>query len=91
MSDFNPDWASPPGDTIREMLNERRLSTMWLATRIARPFSRMVGLLAGREPLDEELAAALAVAIGGSKEFWMKRELHYRQALASDAFERELP
>lgn len=91
-TEFSPDWASPPGDTIRDMLKERHCSPTWLATRIARPHGMITRLLSGTEPLSEELAADLAAAIGGTKEFWLKRELHYRQALkASDGFERELP
>ena len=49
--------ASPPGATIADVLRERGLSTRWLAVRIGRPFSVVVGLVAGRERLTEDLAA----------------------------------
>jgi HTH-type transcriptional regulator/antitoxin HigA len=78
---FTPDWASPPGDTIRDMLRAQGLSTRWLATRIGHPHGMICSLLAGTDPLSEELAADLAVVIGGTKEFWVTREAQYRAAL----------
>lgn len=75
-TDFNPDWVSPPGDTIRDILQERNLSQMSFACSIERSAVFVHRLLDGLEPIDEDLAQF----IGPSKEFWLRREAHYRSS-----------
>ena len=80
--DFKPDWASPPGDTIRELLNESKLPMGWLAGASGISQHDVAGLLLGMEPLTNTHAHRLAETIGPNAAFWVKREAQYRARLS---------
>ncbi len=77
MSLFEPEWASPPGDTIRKILNEReiRASDIFQNSEISREQLSM--LLSGEIPISSAVAFALAKELGGSPEFWTERDSQY--------------
>ena len=79
---FAPDWSSPPGDTIKELMREQghTLTTLYYSLGIAT--IDIVGLLSGKVPINLELAVALDRVFGGTPEFWMRREANYRTSLA---------
>lgn len=76
--DFNPDWTSPPGDTIRDLLREQGKDARWLARRIGRPEVLIHRLLVGSEPINADLAADLAIVLGSTQQFWLTRDQQYR-------------
>ncbi|TCN39317.1 plasmid maintenance system antidote protein VapI [Kribbella orskensis] len=78
---FAPRWASPPGDTIREALDERGLSLTQFADMMACSPERASGLLDGAEPISLELGRRLADTIGATTQFWMSRDAQYRDDL----------
>lgn len=75
---FQPDWASPPGQTIIEIMNAKGISLSALAGAIDVPQSFIRALASGDAEIDEEIAHALERALGPSVAFWMKREEQYR-------------
>lgn len=75
---FLPDWVSPPGDTIRTILRERRMSRESFANEIGMFTVDVEYLLIGRTPIDEDLAKRLAGVLGSSPEFWLRRDAQYR-------------
>lgn len=77
--DFNPDWASPPGATIADVLRERKLSTRWLAPRLGLTFRQTVELIHGKRELTAEMGLLLASCLYGTQEFWLEREKQYRE------------
>jgi plasmid maintenance system antidote protein VapI len=78
---FAPDWCSPPGDTIKDALACRRLSSDGLGATLGLSTSSIVRLLSGDLTIDVGLADGLAAAIGGSQQFWLRREALYRDRL----------
>lgn len=74
---FQPNWASPPGETIAHILARRGLSLEDLAQRIDVPVATVGDLIQGVVRIDELLAEALADALGGSARFWINREHQY--------------
>lgn len=78
MDDFNPDWYSPPGDTISTALQERGMSVAKFAWEMKITFPQAKRLLDGSEPITEELATKLSEVIGSTVKFWMRRENQYR-------------
>lgn len=80
-ADFLPDWVSPPGATIADVLEERRLSAGELAERLGRSDEEIHGLLDGRMQITADLAARLASVLGASASFWLNREAQYRSDL----------
>ena len=76
---FNPDWRSPPGDTVADILLERELTTGWLMERTGFAKYQVDLLLAGDFRVTPMVASRLSDTLGGSEEFWLERERHYRE------------
>ncbi|EPN9381213.1 ImmA/IrrE family metallo-endopeptidase [Cronobacter malonaticus] len=79
--DFQPDWVSPPGDTIIDLMDEHGLSDEELSKKIGLPLTRGQQLLQGKIHLNESLASKLENLFNVSSDFWMKRENAYRQQI----------
>lgn len=75
---FNPNWASPPGDTIGDLLKEHGITPAELAHSLGMGDTEVDELIAGRKELHSSVAHKLAAALGGSAEFWLVREQQYR-------------
>ena len=78
---FTPDWVSPPGDTILDLLDERGWTQAALATRVGFSDKHVNQLIKGKVPLTEEAASRLAQALGTNAGFWLTREARYRERL----------
>lgn len=81
METFNPDWATPPGETIAEILRERCISPVDLAAQIEQSIEDVQALIAGRSTITLALARRLSRVLGASVEFWMARDYRYRDML----------
>lgn len=77
MKEFTPNWVTPPGETIQDLINERRLDADELQRKLG--ISNLESLLSGTMLIDQKLADALARELGPSAEFWIKREENYRR------------
>lgn len=77
MSDFKPDWVSPPGDTIKELLVQRLAKELYLSEDNTRK------LLEGNYPLTKNIIDNLIVLFGCSTpiSFWENLESRYRKEL----------
>lgn len=75
---FQPDWASPPGDTIADILDQRAITTQELRQYLHGLPVEVDHLLSGRTTITIALARRLHETLGGSVEFWMARDYHYR-------------
>lgn len=78
-ADFIPRWASPPGDTVRNALEEQRLDPGSLAAALDFASEEFDAFLEGDIPLTIGRAERLSSAIGGSIGFWMTRDSQYRE------------
>lgn len=76
------DWFSKPGDTIKSLMQTRRMAPNELAARIPGGLSKLRGLLEGTDGVDRPTAIALAKHLGGSQQFWLKRQENYEAALS---------
>jgi plasmid maintenance system antidote protein VapI len=76
--EFLPQWTSPPGHTIRDLMSTRQISPSDLAGLLEEPLSFVEGLLEGREAITLRLARRLEETVGGSAAFWMTRDRQYR-------------
>jgi HTH-type transcriptional regulator / antitoxin HigA len=79
IDDFCPDWVSPPGDTISDILIERDISTTEFAKLIGCTTDNVNDLLQGRATITIEIARKLEKVLGASVEFWMSRDFQYRK------------
>ncbi len=81
VSTFLPDWTSAPGDTIADLLEERRWSQQDLATRAGFTAEQVGSLVRGGVEISNETAKHLSIALGSTTEFWLAREAGYRAGL----------
>lgn len=98
---FQPAWASPPGDTVADILKERNLSQVEFAGKIGYTVDHTNDLLQGNLPITGEIAQRLERVLGVSATFWMNRESQYREDIsrlqtevgssANDGWLKELP
>ena len=79
---FEPDWVSPPGDTIADILEERGWRQDEFAERVGYTPKHASLLISGKAPITEETAFRLERALGGTVSFWLSREAQYRKAIA---------
>lgn len=81
MNAFEPQWATPPGATVLDLLQERGLAVGHLARETHREIHEVSLLLHGLVSLTEDWAKQLARVLGSTPEFWMRREQLYRSDL----------
>lgn len=80
---FSPDWVSPPGDTILDLIEEREWTQAELAERLGYSTKHVSQLINGKVPLSEDAAVRLQTVLGASVGFWLKREAIYRERVAT--------
>ena len=81
MNTYDPDSVSPPGDTLREMMEERGWSAWDLSVRADLPYGQVFDVLNDRCVMTAWLADKLAGALGIPASFWLAREAAYRASL----------
>lgn len=80
--DFSPDWASPPGESIADVLEGHDWTQAEVAECLGYTARHLNQLIEGKVPLDEDAALRLERVLGGSAGFWLTRESRYRERLA---------
>lgn len=75
---FLPDWASPPGDTLADLLEERSMTQTELAERLGVSLKHVNRIIKGAASISAELALGLERVFGASAGFWMTREAQYQ-------------
>lgn len=83
-TDYMPDVAIAPGETLKESLKFLNLSQKNLADRIGVKEKYISKIIAGKVPLTPELSLKLEKFFGqqGTAEFWNNLEKDYRETLA---------
>lgn len=78
---FSPDWISPPGDTILDLLEEHGWKQTELAKRTGYTTKHISLLINGKAPITEDTAIKLERVVGSTAHFWLAREAQYREGL----------
>nr|WP_323252942.1 HigA family addiction module antitoxin [Spirulina sp. CCNP1310] len=79
---FSPDWVSPPGETIADLLEERDWTQAQLAERLGYTTKHISQLINGKAPITEDTALKLERVLGSNAVFWLNREAQYRAEVA---------
>jgi HTH-type transcriptional regulator/antitoxin HigA len=79
---FTPDWASTPGDTILDLMEERDWNQVELANRLGFSTKHLNQLIKSKATLTYDTAQKLERVLGSTVSFWMNRESKYRQHVA---------
>jgi HTH-type transcriptional regulator / antitoxin HigA len=75
---YAPQEVSPPGDTLRDLLEERNLSQAELSRRMGRPPAAINEIVSGKKEITEETALELERVLQVPAQFWLARELQGR-------------
>jgi HTH-type transcriptional regulator/antitoxin HigA len=88
--EYRPTSVSPPGDTLRELLEERGISQAEFAERSGRPRKTINEIIQGKTAITSETALQFELVLGVPAGFWTARETHYREYMARQEEERRL-
>ncbi len=80
-TNFQPDWAYPPGQTISELLDYRGWTQSEFAENLDESLSKVSNLISGQEEITSSLARKLSLVFGSTEDFWISREKQYRSSL----------
>lgn len=78
---WEPEWASPPGDTLIEALQERGWTQAYLARESGFTQKHINQVVKGKASVGVRFAVALETLSVGTARFWLHREADYRLAL----------
>lgn len=76
-SSFNPDWCSPPGESIKDCLRHHGFSDENFAEKLQITTKQVKELFEGKIAIDKSLASKLSFWLGSTPQFWLKREENY--------------
>ena len=81
---YSPDWVSPPGETLADILEERNMSQSELAQRMGLPKKTINQLIKGKAEITIRIAYKMELALWIPYDrFWIERERLYRKSLAN--------
>lgn len=84
MNKYTPDWVSPPGETLADILKERKITRSKLAQRMGLPKKTINQLIKGKVKITIRIAYKMELALWTpSARFWIDRERLYRESLAN--------
>jgi HTH-type transcriptional regulator/antitoxin HigA len=78
---FTPDWFSKPGDALRSLMQRRGVAAGDLAHKLEGGMTVVRGILDGSIAIDVDMATVLAESLGGTFDYWLKRQANYDAAL----------
>lgn len=78
---YAPTYVSPPGETLKEALQERRISQADLAQCMGRSKKMINEIIQGKAPITHRVAIELEQVLRIPARFWNNRERQYREAL----------
>jgi len=76
---FAPDWASPPGESILDLAEERGWTQAELAERLGYTEKHVSLLINGKVPLSMDAALRLERVLGSTVDFWLALETNYQK------------
>ena len=86
-STFEPDWISPPGETIEDLLEEKGWTRAEFAEQSGLSRALVDELIEGIATIGPAIAVKLSLLLGSTPDFWLLREKRYRKKLERQAFD----
>jgi len=76
---YNPDFVTPPGETLLETLEVIGMTQAEFADRTGRPTKTINEIIRGKAAITPETALQFEKVLGVSASFWINREQNYRE------------
>ena len=80
---FRPDYAIPPGATLKELLKERNISESKFASETGLSLGVVQGIIFGEIEITPEIAKLFEKVLRVPASFWRNRERSYRKTLTN--------
>lgn len=81
---YTPDWVSPSGETLADILKERKITRSEFANRMGLSKKTINQLIKGKVEITICIAYKMESVLGvPSARFWIERERLYRESLAN--------
>ena len=77
--DFEPDYAVPPGETLKEVMESLGMTQRELAVRTVLTVQSLNRIFKGDQPITYETANKLELATGVPARMWNNLEAQYRE------------
>ena len=82
---FSPDYISPPGETLQDVLEEHSMTSAELAQQTSLALETIHEIISGKSPITPETALCLEKVFDIPARFWIARELQYQEAISRKA------
>jgi HTH-type transcriptional regulator / antitoxin HigA len=82
---FLPDWISPPGETVQDLMEEHGWTEAQLVQQLGLSQDFVSELISGEALLNETVALRLHEVLGAPVSFWLVREAKYREQVLQPA------
>ena len=76
---YNPDYVSCPGETLKEILEEKTIPQAEFADRLEISFEHLDNIIQGKAAITPEIASQLERILNVSARFWLNYEKLYRE------------
>lgn len=90
VNEYSPDYVSPPGDTLAEVLEDRSMLQAELASRTGRTPKHINQIIKGIAAVTPETAIQLERVLGIPASFWNNRQCRYAEFVAHQKEERAI-
>jgi len=87
---YNPDYISPPGETLQEILEEKGMTQDELAKRIGKTKAIINEIISDKAAITPDIALQLEMVLGIPASFWNNRDRQYQEFLARQSRKRKL-
>ncbi len=81
---YNPDFVTPPGETLLETIEVIGMSQAEFAERTGRPKKTVNEIIRGKAAITPETALQFEKVLGVPAGFWINREQNYQEWLARE-------
>ncbi|MFZ2414560.1 MAG: HigA family addiction module antitoxin [Minisyncoccia bacterium] len=75
---YKPDYATPPGATLKDLLNAYHMPQIELAQRLGKNKKTINEIIQAKAIITPEIASDLATVFGTSDNFWNNLESNYQ-------------
>ena len=80
-NEYNPDKVTSPGDTIKEILEEKNITVQEFSLSMGLTIPRILGIIKNIESISENIANRLQTTLDIPAAFWITKEKLYRNSL----------
>lgn len=87
---YKPDYAVHPGETLREKLEELKMSPKEFAVRTGKPVKTVSKILNGKSSITSEMSVLFEKVLKIPASFWIKKQSNYNEFVAREKHKQEI-